>query len=118
MKKSQKYILVGCAVLVALAGTAVASSYITRESMTDSKPVKQQAKAVHRTEHRQVAAAQPTPACDDQNIVGTLGGAVAGGVVGNQFGKGDGKKLATVGGVVGGAYLGNQYIPTRGAACQ
>ncbi len=40
--------------------------------------------------------------------VGIIGGAVAGGVLGNQVGKGDGNKIATVGGAVGGAVLGNE----------
>ncbi len=42
---------------------------------------------------------------------GTLGaiiGAVAGGVLGNQVGKGDGRKAATVGGAVAGGVIGNQ----------
>jgi outer membrane lipoprotein SlyB len=40
--------------------------------------------------------------------LGIIGGAVAGGVLGNQVGKGDGNKVATVGGAVGGAVLGNE----------
>ena len=36
------------------------------------------------------------------------GGAVAGGLIGNQFGKGDGKTLATVGGAVAGGFVGNE----------
>jgi outer membrane lipoprotein SlyB len=40
--------------------------------------------------------------------LGILGGAVAGGVLGNQVGKGDGNTVATVGGAVGGALLGNE----------
>jgi outer membrane lipoprotein SlyB len=42
---------------------------------------------------------------------GTLGaiiGAVAGGVLGNQVGKGDGRKAATVAGAVAGGVVGNQ----------
>ena len=40
--------------------------------------------------------------------VGIVGGAVAGGLIGNQFGKGDGKTLATVGGAVAGGFVGNE----------
>lgn len=40
--------------------------------------------------------------------VGLVGGAVVGGVLGNQIGGGTGKTLATVGGAVGGAYVGNE----------
>ncbi len=38
---------------------------------------------------------------------GTLVGAGAGGLAGNQFGKGSGKTAATAGGVVGGALIGH-----------
>ena len=40
--------------------------------------------------------------------VGVVGGAVVGGVLGNQVGQGDGRKIATVVGAVGGAVLGNE----------
>jgi outer membrane lipoprotein SlyB len=40
--------------------------------------------------------------------VGLVGGAVAGGVLGNQVGGGDGNKVATVAGAVGGAVIGNE----------
>lgn len=40
--------------------------------------------------------------------LGTLAGAVIGGVAGNQVGHGDGRKVATVAGVAGGAYVGHQ----------
>ena len=38
--------------------------------------------------------------------LGTVGGAVVGGILGNQVGKGDGNTVATVAGAVGGAYAG------------
>ncbi len=40
--------------------------------------------------------------------LGLIGGAVAGGMLGNQVGGGDGKKVATVAGAAGGALLGNE----------
>lgn len=40
--------------------------------------------------------------------VGIVAGAVLGGVLGNQVGGGNGKKLATVAGVVGGGFAGNE----------
>jgi uncharacterized protein YcfJ len=40
--------------------------------------------------------------------VGIVGGAVVGGLLGNQVGKGNGKTLATVGGAVAGGYAGNE----------
>jgi outer membrane lipoprotein SlyB len=39
---------------------------------------------------------------------GTLVGAGAGGLVGNQFGKGSGKTAATLGGIAAGGYLGSK----------
>jgi surface antigen len=49
------------------------------------------------------------------NIIGSLGGAALGGLVGNQFGSGSGKGLMTAVGVVGGAlaggYVGRQMDP-------
>ena len=40
--------------------------------------------------------------------VGIVGGAVVGGLLGNQVGGGNGKKLATVGGAVAGGFAGNE----------
>ena len=40
--------------------------------------------------------------------IGVVGGAAVGGVVGNQVGDGDGRRIATVVGAVGGAVLGNE----------
>ena len=42
------------------------------------------------------------------NYVGIGTGAVIGGLLGNQIGGGNGKKLATVAGIIGGGYLGNE----------
>lgn len=73
-----------------------------------------------------VAAAASAPAatlCDDcaivdtvttetrkgeGGIVGKVGGAVVGGVLGHQVGGGTGKTLATIGGAAAGAYAGNE----------
>ena len=40
--------------------------------------------------------------------VGMVGGAVVGGLIGNQFGHGNGKALATVGGAAAGGFAGNE----------
>lgn len=45
---------------------------------------------------------------DKHQIAGTLLGAAAGGLVGNQFGGGKGKVLTTAGGVVAGGYAGKK----------
>lgn len=49
----------------------------------------------------------------DMNPVGTGVGAVLGGVLGNQVGGGNGKKLATVAGVLLGGYAGNEVAHDR-----
>jgi uncharacterized protein YcfJ len=53
-------------------------------------------------------AVQQAPAPAKPNYVGIGVGAVVGGLIGNQVGGGNGKKLATVAGVIGGGMLGNQ----------
>lgn len=45
--------------------------------------------------------------CSGDTATGTVLGAIAGGVVGNQFGHGDGRTAATVGGVILGGIAGN-----------
>ena len=45
--------------------------------------------------------------CQNQRATGTVLGAIAGGIVGNQFGRGGGKAAATIGGVFLGGLAGN-----------
>ena len=70
----------------------------------------------------QPQSAQQAPAAAPQTVgnyvkdmspVGTGIGAVAGGVLGNQVGGGNGKKLATVAGVLLGGYVGNEVAHDR-----
>ena len=56
--------------------------------------------------YRAPVVQQPAPL--QPNYVGIGVGAVVGGLLGNQIGGGNGKKLATVAGVIGGGMLGNQ----------
>ena len=62
---------------------------------------------------RDETVAQSTPSRDQNNLVGTAIGAVAGGLLGNQVGGGKGKTLATVAGAVGGGYAGNRIEENR-----
>ena len=70
-----------------------------------------------------VQAAQPARTCSncgrvesvnavqsqaDPSGVGVVGGAVVGGLLGNQIGGGNGKTLATIAGAVGGGFAGNE----------
>jgi uncharacterized protein YcfJ len=52
-------------------------------------------------------APRPAP---QPNYIGIGTGAVIGGLIGNQVGGGNGKKLATVAGIIGGGMIGNQMI--------
>jgi uncharacterized protein YcfJ len=57
-------------------------------------------------------APAPRPA-PQPNYIGIGTGAVIGGLIGNQVGGGNGKKLATVAGIIGGGMIGNQMINTN-----
>ena len=125
MTKNQKYLAIGVAAIALVTTTAIASTLVTRQAMEtaaeENKAQMAANPAPRAKQQRQAAAprqvAQAKPPCDDNNIVGTVGGAVAGGLVGSQFGKGNGRGLATAGGAVAGGALGNAYIPTDGATC-
>lgn len=45
---------------------------------------------------------------DENNLIGTVGGAVLGGFLGNTIGRGTGRSLATAAGAVAGGVAGNQ----------
>lgn len=62
---------------------------------------------------RDEVVSHTTPPKDQHNIAGTAIGAVVGGLIGNQVGGGNGKKLATVAGAVGGGYAGNRIENSR-----
>lgn len=55
-----------------------------------------------------VTVTRQRPVQDQHQIAGTAIGAVVGGLLGNQVGGGNGKKIATVAGAVGGGYAGNK----------
>jgi uncharacterized protein YcfJ len=89
---------------------------VARTSSTDApryatvvsvQPVKR--KVDHKREvcrdERVVHKARPK---DDHQIAGTVIGAIAGGVIGNQVGGGRGRDIATVAGAVGGGYAGKK----------
>lgn len=85
------------------------------------KPVRHYAQNTY-TEPAPVSYQQPAYAApqhpvvnyvNDMHPVGTGIGAVAGGLLGNQVGGGNGKKLATVAGVLLGGYAGNEVAHNR-----
>ena len=55
-----------------------------------------------------VQVTRQKPVKDTHQIAGTVIGAVAGGLLGNQVGGGNGKKIATVAGAAAGGYAGNK----------
>lgn len=61
-----------------------------------------------RQQCRNVAVTHRRPVQDENRITGSVLGAVAGGVLGHQFGGGRGRDVATVVGALGGGYAGNQ----------
>ncbi|MDB6442958.1 Uncharacterized conserved protein YcfJ, contains glycine zipper 2TM domain [Pseudomonas sp. NFACC32-1] len=71
------------------------------------EPVKTQIKTP-REVCKDVTVTRQRPVQDQHQIAGTVLGAVAGGLLGNQIGGGTGKKIATVAGAAGGGYAGNK----------
>jgi uncharacterized protein YcfJ len=61
-----------------------------------------------RDDDRDYAQRQAQPAPRQPNYVAMGTGALIGGLVGNQVGSGNGRKLATVAGIIGGGMLGNE----------
>jgi hypothetical protein len=87
---------------------------VIKETKTIIKEVPAK-RVVHHTRTQPVSYASrdpyyapaPRPA-PQPNYMAIGTGAVVGGLLGNQVGGGNGKKLATVAGIIGGGYLGNQ----------
>jgi uncharacterized protein YcfJ len=86
---------------------------IIKETVIKEVPVKQAApkpRVVHHTNYAHndanyAPAPRPAP---QPNYIAIGTGAVVGGLLGNQVGGGNGRKLATIAGVIGGGMLGNQ----------
>ncbi|MBK4117960.1 glycine zipper 2TM domain-containing protein [Pluralibacter gergoviae] len=103
---------IGIGVAAALGVAAVASLNVFSSGpkyaqVISATPIKETVKTPHR-ECRNVAVTHRRPVQDENRITGSLLGAVAGGVIGHQFGGGHGKDIATVAGALGGGYAGNQ----------
>ncbi len=64
----------------------------------------------------QVVVNHRRPVQDQHQIAGTVIGALAGGLLGNQVGGGSGKKIATVAGAAAGGYAGNKVQENMQAA--
>lgn len=119
----KKYVLAGVAIAAVLLATGASAYYVKQgkdlpENTAKVETTSQRTVAATPVAAPQAAPVQQAPACDDNNIVGTAAGAVAGGLIGNQFGKGSGNTLATIGGAAGGAVVGQKYIPANGMTCR
>ncbi len=75
--------------------------------VVEVKPVKETLKTP-REVCKDVTVTRQRPVQDQHKIAGTVIGAVAGGLLGNQVGGGNGKKIATVAGAAAGGYAGNK----------
>ncbi|EMD1657486.1 glycine zipper 2TM domain-containing protein [Pluralibacter gergoviae] len=103
---------IGIGVAAALGVAAVASLNVFSSGpkyaqVISATPIKETVKTPRR-ECRNVAVTHRRPVQEENRITGSLLGAVAGGVIGHQFGGGHGKDIATVAGALGGGYAGNQ----------
>jgi uncharacterized protein YcfJ len=103
---------IGIGVAAALGVAAVAGLNVLDRGpqyaqVVSSTPIKETVKTP-RQECRNVTVTHRRPVQDENRIAGSVLGAVAGGVIGHQFGGGRGRSVATVVGALGGGYAGNQ----------
>lgn len=110
--------------------TPNAPTVIVKQEAAPVKTVVQKPKVVERVVERRVVEHRPAPqpvrytepsyqqapapAPAQPNYVGIGTGAVIGGLIGNQVGGGNGKKLATLAGIIGGGYIGNEVAKRNG----
>ena len=103
---------IGIGVAAALGVAAVAGLNVLDRGpqyaqVVSSTPIKESIKTP-RKECRNVTVTHRRPVQDENRIAGSVLGAVAGGVIGHQFGGGRGRDGATVVGALGCGYAGNQ----------
>ncbi|WP_338763043.1 glycine zipper 2TM domain-containing protein [Massilia sp. METH4] len=76
---------------------------------TPRKPVREAPAESYEARHQAPVQAQAPAAQETKpNYVAIGTGAVIGGLIGNQIGGGNGKKVATLAGIIGGGYVGNE----------
>ena len=104
---------IGIGVVVATAGGAIAGYGLLREQEPAYAEVLGVTEATQTVQVpsevcEEIPVTRQKPVQDQNRIVGTVAGALVGGVLGNQVGGGSGKKLATVAGAAAGGYAGNK----------
>jgi len=87
--------------------TVVKQTVVHKPRVVEHRPAPQPVRYDEPT-YRTASAPAPAPVQQGPSYVGVATGAVIGGLIGNQVGGGNGKKLATLAGVIGGGYLGNE----------
>lgn len=108
-----KSLLTGIAVGVAIAtaGGAIAGYQMMDHQqyaeVVNVEPLKEKIRKPRQECHDEVVT-HKRPVKDENRIAGTAIGAVVGGLLGNQVGGGNGKKIATVAGAAAGGYAGNK----------
>jgi len=103
---------IGIGVAAALGVAAVASMNVFERGpqfaqVLSATPIQETMKTP-RQECRNITLTHRRPVQDENRIAGSVLGAVAGGVLGHQFGGGRGRDVATVAGALAGGYGGHQ----------
>ena len=98
---------------VAANSTVVDNEPSFRQVRTSAEPVQASVPAVAQSQSVMQTPTKPTSIFGDVNPVQTGVGAVIGGLLGSQIGKGNGRTLATVAGVIAGGYAGNEISHGR-----
>jgi uncharacterized protein YcfJ len=104
------FVVGGVAMVVVGAGAVTGYQKLTQPKVAEVVAVKEvmQTVTTPREQCETVQVQHRAPVKDENRLLGTVGGAVIGGVLGNQIGGGSGKKVATVAGAAAGGYAGNQ----------
>src|ERR1700741_5671309 len=111
MNKSLAIGLVTGAVLAVGAGAAAGLKMMNKgPEYAQVLKVTPLTKTIHtpRQDCHDESVTQQAPVKDQHQIIGTVAGAVLGGVIGHQIGGGKGRDIATVAGAAGGGYAGNR----------
>ena len=95
-------------IVIALAGASLAGCANT-STLSGDVYTAGQAKEVQQVTYGSIVSIQPVriQAGNDSNVIGSIGGAVLGGFLGNTVGGGTGRSLATAAGAVAGGLAGN-----------